>query len=609
MPFKKARIAIPALIVLAAAAAGGSQLWAEHQAHVTVNETLANLPGGATGRYDDLHYNLFTHTLRLYGLSIARAGQPQIAIRKLVVHHLSGDGSVANPFRSRMINLVGLDLWRGTDHIKIGDGTAKDVAILAPGMPVPAGTPRWLTAPEDGTPIMVGSLTANTISDERGMSIVALSLAGYQSGQLRDISLNQYADKDGNTVQNAAATAVDLDGLDRVFNPARYTPGAETWTAPRPLLGHLEIAGLAAKDAHGDSRFDHLTLDGLTGRPFLAAPEPETVKTAAFARDALEAIGIGNATLVNLTAQDSRTAAIAKIEHISVTGYADGALGRFTIGHVTVQQHDKTTASLGHFELSGLNVTTLLHAPADASMDQMVALAQNGGAKIASFQLTDAAVPLPDGGGTVTLKTLQDSVTYGPSIQTDMSLNGLSIPASATPDLQQLLQPLGVDLLVLSAAERGSYDAAHGDTHIDESKISAEGLGSVSLSGTFTNLPRTMPTSDDYAAALGKTGIGAFHLSFSNETLVQKIIAMLAKEGGKTPADITDSAHAAAAFAAAALVPGQADAGTQISNFIDNPKVLTLTAAPAAPVPLSTFMSPDTLHAGQAALNLTLSAE
>lgn len=635
MPFKKARIAIPSLIVLVAVAAGGAQLWAERQARLRVDETLAALPAGATGHYDSLRYNLFTQTLRLSGFTVQRAGQPQLAIRDLVLHHLSGDGSTQNPYHTGTVTLVGIDVWRGTHHVKIGTIAAKDMAILAPGEPVPAGTPRWLTAPEDGTPIAFGTVQADTISDDQGTSIVALSLSNYMSGQLRDMSFSHYADRRGNTIESAAAAAIDLDALDRVFNPARYTPDAPSWATPRPLLGHLEIANLVAKGERGVSQFDHLTIDGLTGRPFASAPTPETVKTEAFARDAAQAIGIGNATLLNLSVQDNhttatvttddpaeaggivnpgvvglqnaQTATTVTIGHMALTGYTDGALGRFTLGHVAVQENGKAAASLEHVELNGLVTTALLHAPPDASLDTLLATAQNGGVKLSGLNIAGLELSLPTG-GTVQLKDLKDSVSYGSSVQTEMTMNGLSVPASATPELHELLQPLDIDPLVLSAAETGSYNPTTGDSHIASSTLAAQDLGSLSLSGDFTNLPHGLGADGDVMAALGQTKIGAFSVSFSNESLVQRIIAMLAKQSGKTPAEMTDGARAAAAFFAATLVPDQADAGQQIANFLANPKTVTLTAAPAAPVPVSAFTSSN-LRAAQAALNLHLTAD
>jgi hypothetical protein len=606
VPFKKARVVIPSLIVLAAVAAGGAQLWAEHQARLRVDEMLANLPMGANGHYSDVSYNLFTHTLRLNGLTVARNDNPLIAVRHVVLHHLSGNGDTGTPFHAEAVSLTGLDIWRNGRHVKVGDVEAHDVAILAPGVPVPAGTPSWLIAPEEGTPVSVGAVQANAISDDQGVSIVALAVDGYQTGRVREASLSHYQDGHGNAVESAAGTAIDLDGLDRVFNVERYTPGAPGWTAPRTLIGHLDVADVTAKGPQGDSHIDHLTIDNLAARPFAAAPTEEAVKTPAFARDAAAAIAIGNGTVLNVHVTDTRTDSAASLEHLAVTGYQDGAVGRFTLNHLTASEHGKTVASLGHFEVNGLNATALLHAPPDDSTADLIAAAQGGGLKLSSLAIADVSFPLPDS-GTVTMKSLTESVAYGKPIQTSFALSGLSVPANATPQLAQLLQPLGVDPVVLSLKETASYDPDTGDTTVDSATLAAAQLGSIDLSGQFTNLPRSLPKDDDLANALGQIGIGAFSLSYTNDSLVQRVVAGLAKQSGKTPAEIMDGARAAASFFAAAAVPSQDDAGQQIANFLTNPKRLTLTASPIAPVPLANFQGQD-YHAAQAALNLHLSA-
>lgn len=608
VPFKKARIAIPTVIVLLAVGAGGAQLWAEHEARTQVDAALAALPAGATGHYDHVGYNLFTRTLRLSGLTIARDGQPQFSVERAVLHHLSGNGGADSPLHASTVNLVNIDIWRGKRHVKIGDMTSKDVAILAPGVPAPAGTPRWLIAPENGTPVAIGSLRANTISDDQGMSIVALSLGGYQAGQVRDLSLTHYADHQGNTIENAAATAIDLDGLDRVFNPARYTPDAPGWTAPRPLLGHFEVAGVVTHDPTSDVHIDHLTLDGFAARPFAEAPTPAMTKSPAFLRDALQAIAIGNATALNIQATDSSSHGAFTLGHMSLTGYQDGALGRFTLGSVSVNDGGKAADSIGHLEIGGLNATPLLHLPPDAPIDTIVETAQSGGLKLTSFALSDVSIQNPDASDMrVTLKSLKETVVYNKPVQVTFALDDLGIPAGITPELGQFLQPLGVDPLVVSLKESGSYDLDSGDTKIDGATFTAQGLGHLDLSGEFTNLPRGMPKDNDIEAAIGQMGFGAFSMTFTNETLVQKLITHFAQQSGKSEADITTQARMAAAFAAAAIVPGQADAGDQISAFIANPKSLTITASPVAPVPLSEFLGGD-IHAAQAALNLHLTA-
>ncbi|HEX3983852.1 MAG TPA: hypothetical protein VHX12_09180, partial [Acidisoma sp.] len=588
MQFKKARIAIPSLIVLVAVAAGGAQLWAQHDARHRVDETLASLPMGATGRYDSLGYNVFTQTLRLNGLSIARDDTPLIAADHLVMHHLSGNGQTETPYHAEAVSLTNLNIWRNGHRVKIGTVNARNVAILAPGVPAPAGTPSWVIAPAEGTPVSVGMIQANAISSDQGTSIAALSAGGYQAGQLREVSLVSYRDADGNAVESAGATGIDLGGLDRVFNVARYTPDAPGWTTPRPLIGHLDIANLTTKGESGDSHLDHLTLDGVAGRPFAAAPTPEALKTPAFARDAASAIAIGNGTLLNLTVSDTRRNSSATLDHLAITGYRDGALGRFTLGHLTVAENGKTIASLGHFEISGLNATALLHAAPDASMQDLMVAAQNGGVKLSSLSTAALSYPLTSG-GVITLKSLQESIAYGTLIQSSFAMDGLGIPATATPQLEQLLQPLGIDTLTLSLKEAGSFDPASGDTTVDHALLDAAGLANVSLSGTFTGLPRSLPANGDVASALTQVGIGSFTLTFTDASLVQRVIASLAQRSGKTAAQIADGARAAAAFFAAAVVPQQSDAGTQVANFIGNPKTLTLTASPVAPVPLSSF--------------------
>jgi hypothetical protein len=82
---------------------------------------------------------------------------------------------------------------------------------------------------------------------------------------------------------------------------------------------------------------------------------------------------------------------------------------------------------------------------------------------------------------------------------------------------------------------------------------------------------------------------------------------MQARQTSKTPQEITDEAKLAGSFAAAALVPGQPDAGQQVAAFIADPRVLTITATPAAPIPLGAFLG-QARDTAQSALNLRLSA-
>jgi hypothetical protein len=604
---KNNQIAIPAVIVLLVATAGAAQLWGEHQAKVRLDETLATLPQGLTGHYESLGYNVFTRTLRINGLTVTRDNLPTLSIEEVVLHHLAATGEMGSPFHAEAVRLRNVQAWRGGHSISATQVTAQNIAILAPGVPAPQGTPSWLIAPGSGTLLSAGSIIANGITDDEGATLAALSMSGYNEGQLRHASASHFADKQGNQIETADARDVDLGGLDRVFDTGRYTPGAPSWPAPHPLIGHAEITGFESHGDGGSGTIDNLTIDDFAARPFASSPTAANVKRHAFARDAAEAISIGSASLIGLHFVDNRTQVVGALGHLSLTLYADGALARFSMSNLSVSGHGTSAATIGHFEMTGLNATPLLHQPPGQSVSNLIEAAGNGGLEVGAMDLAQASVRAPTG-VTIALTSLSETVNGNAPVETTLSLRGLSIPAHATPQLEQLLTPLALSQVVLDLDENGSYDPATGDTTVKRAVVTAERLGSLSLSAQFTNVPRRLAGTDDPMAAFSQLGIGAFTFQFTNDTLVQRVTAMLAKQSGKTPAEIADQGKTAASFLAAGLVPGQADAGEQVASFIAAPKTLTITAAPVAPVPLGAFKGP-TLRAALTALNLRLTAQ
>lgn len=604
--FSKTQIAIPAAIVLAAAAAGGAQLWGQHVAETRVNETLASLPGGATGHYDELNYNVFTRTLRLSGLSITQGGAPLLSLRRLVLHHISGEGTDANPLQADSVHVTGLDAWHGGHRVAVGYAVVQKVALLAPGLPAPATTPLWLQAPGEGTLLSAASIEASDIASDDGTTLAALSAKGYDQGKLAQASARNFADRRGNRIASIAGTSIDLDGLDRIFDTGRYTPEAPAWTGQRPLIAHLTLSGFVTKGNHGDSTFDHLSMDGLAGRPFALSPTGAHTQTEAFRRDAAEALALGDVSLGNLTFSDSETGTTGHLGQLSLSGYQAGKLTLFALADFSLSRGKTQALGIGTLQLTQFDASGLLARDDGLSTQDWITAAQSGDVKLGALELGQAAVRLPEG-QMVSVDRVKESVSGTNPIDARFSMQGLNLPASLSPQLQSLLEPIGMDVLVLDFEEAGRFDQKTGDTTLEHGTLTAEGLGSLSLSGQFTNLPRSLPDGTDPMAALGQVGIGHARATFTNQSLVQKIIAMMAKQSGRSTAEITSGARVAASFMAAAVVPGQANAGEQMSAFIANPKSLTLTASPEAPVPVSQLLGPD-LRAAQDALKLQLSA-
>jgi hypothetical protein len=608
--FTKTQLAIPALIVLVVVGAGGAQLWGQHAARVRLDETLASLPPGSSGHYGHLSYNVFTRTARIANLQLTRGGQRSLSVREIVLHHLGGQGLAADPYRVGALQLTDVEVWRGGHSLTAALIQAQNVAVLPPGVPPPPGTPSWLVAPDAATVLAAGSASADGIADDQGATLGAISISGYDDGHLQQISAARFADRQGNRIAAAAGSGIDLDGLDRVFDTGRYTPGAASWTAPRALIAHAEIDGVSSRGAAGSETpgsggFDRLIVDGFAARPFDAAPTAATVNTTAFASDAAAAMAIGSLSLAGLQFTDNESKTSGKLGTLSFTGYADGALARFGLAGLSITGPAPLQLTIGQFGLTGLNVTKLLHAPRDESYSSLMTTASNGGFRLAGLTLSQAAVTT-SAGAPVTLTSLAETVSGSTPVQSTVTLRGLGIPADANPQLGQALGLLGVDRLVFDLDEALSLDESTGDTTLKQAVLTARGLGTLSLSGQFTNLPRTVPA-DGGMAALNQIGLGPFRVTFTNDTLLQRAVAAQAKQTGKTPAEVMDQWKLAASFLAAAVVPGQPDAGEQVAAFMADPKSLTITAAPATPVLLGALTGA-TLGDAQKALNLHISA-
>jgi hypothetical protein len=604
----KLTVAAPALIVIFFAIAGGAQIWGQHQARMTLDQTLANLPPGTTGHYDDMSFNFFTRTLRIQGFTIARGGHPAFSINEAVLHHLSGDGSAANPLQASVVRLVGVELWKGGHSATAALVQAVNVSALAAGVQPPAGLPKWLLAPEDGTLLSADSIAADGITDDEGATLSGLSITGYNAGQIHAASAAGFADKQGNKIASASVGDIDLGGIDAVFDTGRYLPGAPRWAAPRPLIGHIEINGFRSDDDGGLATIDHVSLDDFAARPFAATPNTRNVKTWAFRRDAAAAVTVGSFRVSGFHFRDSATKTTGTLAALSISGYADGALARFAMAGLEGTTKENATFKVGHVEVTGFDAAKLLHDPAAATEDGALQMASHGGVRVAGISLSAVSVKRPTGSA-ITLESVTQTTSGTAPAHFALNIHGLTVPADIDPDLAQALGAIGLDKLVLDLIEIGSYDAATADATVKRMVLTARGLGSLEVAAQMSHMPRQAATTLDAGiAAITAIEIGSFSMTFTNDSLVQRLIAVQARQQGKTPDDETNDDKLAASLAAASIVLDQPDAGAQIGAFIADPKTLTITANPATPVPLASFLGSN-LDAARSALNLHLSAQ
>ena len=82
-------------------------------------------------------------------------------------------------------------------------------------------------------------------------------------------------------------------------------------------------------------------------------------------------------------------------------------------------------------------------------------------------------------------------------------------------------------------------------------------------------------------------------VKFTDASLTNKVLAYVAKMQGQQPADVANMAKAMAPFAMAQLNNPEltAQVTAAVGAFLDNPKSLTISAKPAAPVPFAVLMA------------------
>jgi hypothetical protein len=590
------------IVVVAAIAAGGAQIWAQHTARDRVDAALASLPAGESGHYDQLHYNLFNQRLHLTGLTITRGGQTTFSAARVTVVNASGAGTTADPFKAAELRVTDIAAQRNGHHITLDLVTAEDVALLGADVAPPSGLPIWPAMPEGDTLLSARKISASGIHDDTGGSVAQLDVSDYNLGHFRYGFLAGFADSKGNRVASAAAEQIDLDGLDRLFDARRYDAGAQGWPARRPLIGHLAIKGIQIADRdQGTADIADIGIDGFSGRPFATAPG-ESDPTGAALQDAAEAVALEGLTLQGVAIKAPKDSLAFSLQRLALTGYADGVLGRIGFDGLTLQDTKDRSMALAHFALRGIDAAALLKLPPDTSSTDVILKAGNGGVRLDGMDLAGLKVSSAPG-VRVSMDSLQETVGNSTPLRVEATLRGLSLPAAALQEAEAPLKSIGIDPLVLDADEVWVTDMAKHEATIEQGRIAARGLATLDVTGQFTNLPIGTTDIGEALAQLEKVATTKFTIRFTNDSLVQRIVALEAKNESKTENEVRDEAKLVATATIAAFLPQQKDAADHIAAFIDNPKSLTITANPAAPVVLSTLMGSDG-PAAQQALNL-----
>ena len=382
-------------------------------------------------------------------------------------------------------------------------------------------------------------------------------------------------------------------------------------TSPRPTpfaLGLLLAASLAvlppglARAQSSDVRIDSLRIgDGeesveLKGLAFnganlsraeigtlLALDTPGDQRTALAARlkassASIAEIVIGAPAKGPLTFTGLRAEAIdqGKIRRLTLAGGQGGPIiqgeqGSFRAGALTIDEIDLSSV-----------LTSLIKGSLLAAKPTVARLSWNGFE--ASFPDKDTPASAPGGNMiNVRLGALDGQTLFegGTPTKSTTAIRNLVVELPKASETSKKLAEAGYERLDMSLTSAIAFNPAKKSLMIDDFTISGVGMGSLGLRAEFGNIDPTLLTGDPMAAlaTLMTVEFASTELTVVNDGLIDKALAMVAREQGKKPDQLKKEAGAMVTQFAPMMLggdPSSLQVAAALGAFIRDPRSLSV---------------------------------
>ena len=369
----------------------------------------------------------------------------------------------------------------------------------------------------------------------------------------------------------------------------------------------------------------------LAGAPALAA-EPTGNAIADAVIGGMEASGATNISWGGVTGDDD-TATITDLKATTAAG-ENGKTSTLTIGSLTL---DEASVADGRIEAGAVAATSI--GVKEDGGTAGVTIAQITGAGVAGsvedavspdldttlgeMTATGIVITVEDGTAipieTVEVKT--GDVVDGTPREMSFAANAIVIDVAKLPDEEAKAQltRLGYDTLKLSLVFAGGWDADEETLTVEEITVAGDQMGSLSLAASLGGLTEAVMeqlqaegNDEQKMQLLQGLLVEEIEISFENQSVVNRLIDAQAKDGGTTPTAVVD--QLTQALPQMLQMIGNPDFEAKVAAaataFLKAPKNLTITAAPAQPVPIAqvvgaAMMAPQSLPT---VLNVTVDA-
>lgn len=495
----------------------------------------------------------------------------------------------------------------------------------------------------DGVNILEASLQEGPDGARSGVTARGIAIGRMADGVLENPTIGVVSFSDD---PSAAATAqlgpvlikdLSLIALAQVLDPSFYRDGKGdgNW---RPALASLEISNF--RSGAPRMAIDRIALTGLDVRQ--AAQPPTTLY------DALAALGPGGNEKQVLGLMAERLQDLAgwlKLGTFSVDGfYADPPDGgRIIVAHTGLEELSPdglARASIEGLEANGPQLTAAAKTIAISKVvwpdaKAVIDMARLGAAGSSGQQpdvslMTEVAGSVTNvfpyvgeieiagirgglpGAEPVTLERYlltNDGGTLIFPAHTKANLEKLVIPGTVlrmTPESKQVFDALGYDRLELGISGEAQHDAASGDYGANFS-IVAQQAGTLSLGYAFGGLTEQAvtdflvaslklqdhePNPAELMAAFKDFTFRSVRLRFEDQSLTGRLLPFVAAQQGMDEKTLV--ANGAAMLQLGLMQLGRPEfamaAVKTVTDYLANPKSITLTVKPAAPLGMADFM-------------------
>ena len=353
---------------------------------------------------------------------------------------------------------------------------------------------------------------------------------------------------------------------------------------------------------------------------------------------------------------DPRPGGRVEVKDLVLSGLKSGVASGLTVGAVTIEA-DGARTSLAKASAKGLDLVTALRwlldedeanaAPralvAAATVETLTLRGKRSDVTVAKLDATDlrhrspaAGIRLPALFGRLALHevaflppssaagTPADVTIRDAEFRLDDPVDGLPStlavkigalrPSSALIRAKGLAD-LGYDVLSLDAVVSAKWNAETSEATIDTVSLSGDGIGAVTLSGTFAGVKREDLLNLDHAHRFAATTLKASRVVVENKGLFEHLVAREAKASGR-PLDEVRAKMSDKARATILTLMGRWAGGPVVEaalKFVTRPGKLTVASTSKAPggAPLADLSkkAPDGTPGFATAMNVTAAAE